>query len=277
MSRRFFYQVYKRLFPNWVKNPLERSIMELERFHPSRVDERPPGERVLVLAPHPDDETVGCGGTLRKYVDAGVHVKVVIMTDGRQGDPEIRRMAQDDPIRRHKEEGLVERRKREALAALDTLGVEDREFLEARDGELRASTAIVAPKLAHTLSQWRPDAVLLPFVTDRHRDHFATNGCFVEAIELLNSSWTVAIQCVAYEVWSPIYANVFVDISATMDFKRRALSCYQSQISEMDFAEGVEGLNRFRAISGMVGGDYAEAFFVAPLPNYRRLYRNLLL
>lgn len=277
MSRRFLYRIYRRLFPNWIKNPLERSIMELERFHPSTVLERPPGTRVLVLAPHPDDETVGCGGTLRKYVDAGARVRVVVMTDGRQGNDEIRRLAENDPNRRRREDELTALRRQEALAALDVLGIEEREFLDARDGELRASTAIVAPKLARSLSQWRPDVVLLPFVTDRHRDHFATNCCFVDAIEQLDSGWTKSLQCVAYEVWSPIYANVYVDITATMDYKRRALNCYQSQIAELDFAGGVESLNRFRAISGMVGGEYAEAFFVAPLPIYQRLYRNLLL
>jgi len=277
MSRRLMYQAYKRFFPNWIKNPLERSILELERFHPAKVVERPPGERVLVLAPHPDDETVGCGGTLRKYVEAGARVKAVVMTDGRQGDAEIRRLAENDPDRRRKEERLVERRRQEALAALDVLGIEEREFLDARDGELRGSMAVVAPRLARVFADWQPDVVLLPFVTDRHRDHFATNGCLIGAIEQLKSAWTQKLQCVAYEAWSPIYANVYVDITSTMDYKRNALRCYRSQISEPNFADGMEGLNRFRAVSAMVGGKYAEAFFVAPLPIYERLYRTLLL
>lgn len=277
MRRRLLYQVYKRLFPSWVKNSLERSILELERFHPAKVVDRPPGDRVLVLAPHPDDETIGCGGTLRKYVEAGVRVKVLIMTDGRQGNAEIRQLPDDDPIRRRREGELVTQRRHEALAALDVLGIEEREFLDARDGELRASTSIMAPRVARILSDWRPDSVLLPFVTDRHQDHFAANCCLIEAIGQLNGTWTKALQCVAYEIWTPIYANVYVDISSTMEFKRSALRCYRSQISEMDFAGGMEGLNRFRAVCGMVGGDYAEAFFVAPLPTYRRLYQSLLL
>lgn len=277
MSRHFLYPVYRRVFPRWIKNALERSIVELERFHPPRSVERPPGERVLLLAPHPDDETIGCGGTLRKYVEAGARVRVVVLTDGRRGDPELRRLAADDPARPRLESELASRRKREALAALAVLGVQEHEFLEVCDGELRGAAGAVASRLARMLSEWRPDLVLLPFVTDRHVDHFAANRCFLEAVEQLKDGWTAALQCLAYEIWSPIYANLYVDITATIDWKRRALDCYRSQLDHMDFAAGVEGLNRFRAVSGLVPGRYAEAFFLAPLPTYRRLYRSLLL
>lgn len=277
MKRDFAHRVYGLLFPRWIKNALERSIVELERFHPPRIVELPPGERVLLLAPHPDDETIGCGGTLRKYVDAGARVRVVILTDGRQGDPKLRRLAEGDPSRLRMEADLAARRRLEALAALDILGVEEREFLEARDGELSEAAGPVISKLARTLSQWRPDIVLLPFVTDRHVDHFAANRCFLEAIAQLKAGWTATLQCLGYEIWSPIYANLYVDITATIDWKLRALNCYQSQLEYKDFAAGVGGLNRFRAISGLVAGPYAEAFFLAPLPTYQRLYRSLLL
>jgi LmbE family N-acetylglucosaminyl deacetylase len=277
VSRRLLYPLYRRVFPHWVRNALERSIVELERFHPPRSVELPPGERVLLLAPHPDDETIGCGGTLRKYVEAGARVRVVVLTDGRQGDSELRRLAADDPARSRLESELASRRKGEALAALAVLGVQEHEFLEVRDGELREAAGAVASTLARMLSEWRPDLVLLPFVTDRHADHFAANRCFLEAVGRLKHGWTAALQCLAYEIWSPIYANLYVDITATMDWKRRALGCYRSQLDHMDFAAGVEGLNRFRAVSGLVRGRYAEAFFLAPLPTYRRLYRSLLL
>jgi LmbE family N-acetylglucosaminyl deacetylase len=277
MIHEIAHRVYGLLFPRWIKNALERSIVELERFHYPTTMPLPPGRRVLVLAPHPDDECIGCGGTVRKYVEAGARVRVAVLTDGRDGDPTVRALPPNDPTRARLEGALVERRKAEAAAALKILGVEQCDFLDARDGQLRNHAASVVPRLADILSEWRPDIVLLPFLTDRHADHFAANRCLLEAVDRVDTAWAESLNCLGYETWSPIYANVYVDVTATMDCKRRALSCHASQLQFTDFLAGVEGLNRFRAVSGLTGGSYAEAFFLTPLPNYRRLYRKLLL
>ena len=277
MSYNFTRQIYKHLFPRWIKNAMDRSIVDLERFHPPIATDRPPGKRVLVLAPHPDDECIGSGGTLCKYVDAGADIRVAVLTDGCQGNPELRRLARNDPARLSMENELVVRRKQETLAALEILGVREHDFLEAKDGALHREVPKIAKKLVNILSEWRPDVVLLPFLTDRHTDHFATNRCFLEAVEQLDASWVKALHCLGYEIWSPIYANVQVDITATMDRKRQALNCYKSQLEHNDYLAGVEGLNRFRAVSGLTGGRYAEAFFHAPLSIYKNIYRNLLL
>ena len=276
MSYRLVHRAYRLLFPRWIKNALERSIVELERFNPHTTVQLPPGRRVLVLAPHPDDECIGCGGTVRKYVDLGSCVRVVVLTDGRDGDPTVSRLARNDPERERLESELVIRRKSEAVAALKILGAEHGYFLGASDGQLRHHVASIAVRLACILSEWRPDIVLLPFLTDRHADHFATNRCFFDAVSQLKAGWVESLNCLGYETWSPIYANVYVDISATMECKRQALNCHESQLRFTNFLACVEGLNRFRAVSGLTGGTYAEAFFLAPLPTYRRLYHNLL-
>jgi len=277
MKRQFAHWVYRRLFPGWARNALERSIVDLERFHHPRTVDIPPGGRVLVLAPHPDDESIGCGGTVCKYVQSGSCVRAVILTDGRQGDPAMRRLARKDPERIRREAELAVTRRAEAVAALEILGVEHGYFLDAPDGELRQHAATVATQIADILAEWRPDIVLLPFLTDRHVDHFATNQCFLDAASRLDARWAESLNCLGYETWSPIYANLYVDITATIDCKRRALSCHASQLQSDDFLEGVEGLNRFRAVTGLTGGTYAEAFFLAPLATYRRLHSNLLL
>jgi LmbE family N-acetylglucosaminyl deacetylase len=277
MNYELAHRVYGYLFPRWIKNALERSIVELERFYSPTTVQVPPGKRALVLAPHPDDESIGCGGTVHKYVQTGAAVRVVVLTDGRDGDPALRRLARDDPERQRGEAELALRRKAEALAALEVLGVEDSCFLDARDGELGKHVAAVAERLAAILSQWRPDIVLLPFLTDRHADHFATNGCLLEAVARIDAPWTESLSCLGYETWSPIYANLYVDISAAIELKRKAVQCHASQLQLFDFLAGIEGLNRFRALSGLTDGTYAEAFFHAPLATYRRLYHKLRL
>ena len=277
MNTNHLLKIYRHLFPHWVKNALHDSIVELERFHPPSTMTQLPGERILVLAPHPDDECIGCGGAICRYLEQGSRLLVVFVTDGRQGDRDLRALPADSPQREQMELELVARRRREARCALSVLGVSEFEFLDAADGELRQQVSPVSERLADILAEFKPDVVMLPFLTDRHADHFAVNTCLVKSIERLQGEWLRKLQCFGYEIWSPIYANALVDITAYMSSKRNALECYQSQLSTRDYIAGMEGLNQFRAVSGLTGGRYAEAFFAVPYKTYHRLYQQLLL
>ncbi len=130
---------------------------------PRVVSEAPAAARAVVLAPHPDDETIGCGGLVRKLTLAGTVVSVVFLSDGRRGAAAARSWRSD----RGTEERLVERRKGEAAAAAEVLGVEGLIFLDLRDGEVYADAAAVG-RLRDELARLRPDIVLLPFLTDQH-------------------------------------------------------------------------------------------------------------
>lgn len=277
MGQTFLHRIIRLLSPGWVKNALNLALVDLERFHPPQKLDLPPGRRVLVLAPHADDESIGCGGTLRKYVESGAQVFVVVLTDGRQGNPMLRKLPAHDPSRAALEEALVARRKQEALAAFETLGILESVFLDVHDGQLDRNIAATSQQIAALIDEWKPDIVALPFLTDRHADHFATNRCFIEASNLLASPQKDALLCLGYEVWSPIYSNLLIDISAYIKQKRNAVLCYQSQLEFDAYLDGIEGLNRYRAVSGLTGGEFAEAFFLAPLVIYRRLYHKLLL
>ena len=133
------------------------------------------------------------------------------------------------------------------------------------------------PRTRSAPDAFRPDVVLLPFLTDRHADHFAANRCLMNAAQRLGPGWIDGIECLGCEIWSPIYANLTIDISAWIDAKRRAVACHASQLRDADYWAGVEGLNRYRAVSALTGGTHAEAFFRAPLETYRRLYQQMLL
>lgn len=263
--------------PHWVQNALGRRLWDVERFQRATVLDMPPGRRALVLAPHPDDESIGCGGSIRKYVEAGVPVMVVVLTDGRQGDPAVRQLPPTDPLRMDRETALVTLRQREAASALHVLGVDAHEFLGARDGSLREQVEDLAPRLASILDRWQPDSILLPFLTDRHVDHFAANSCLMAAAAQASGAWKTEAQCLGYEIWSPIYANLLVDVSDTMPLKREAIRCHESQIADADYLAGIEGLNRYRAVSGLATGTHAEAFYAAPFPAYQALYGEMLL
>ena len=233
---------------------------------PRVVSEAPAAARAVVLAPHPDDETIGCGGLVRKLTLAGAVVSVVFLSEGRRGAAAARSWRSD----RGAEERLVERRKGEAAAAAEVLGVEGLIFLDLRDGEVYADAAAVG-RLRDELARLRPDIVLLPFLTDQHPDHLATSGLFLAAAAQLYGAGP-APACWAYETQTPLFANVVVDINAVAETKWEALSRYESQNSQLDYISTTRGLNAFRWVHVAEGGGYAEAFYACSLADYGRLY-----
>lgn len=233
----------------------------------------PEAERVLVLAPHADDETIGCGGVIKKYSKAGKFVEVVILTDGRLGDPEIRAMRAGNH-RDEREAALVALRKKEAQAAADLLGVSKLTFLDAADGQLSAFDTTFLDALSQRFEDTRPDIVFVPFFLDAHPDHFAANVCLDAVSQKL--ALHKNMLCAAYEIWSPVVAaNTLINISDQATSKWQAIAVYQSQLKDVDYMNGIQGLNRYRAVTGLLpNGAYAEAFFIALLSDYLDYYRQ---
>lgn len=274
---RMLQRLYRLAFPHWVKNALQAGLSDIERYQPVTILGLPPGKRILVLAPHPDDECIGCGGTLAKCIAAGLDAHVIVLTDGRYGSSEIRRLADNDPEKLRLQTALIETRQKETRAALALIGVTQIQFLDAIDSQLTENVERIARLLAQEINHWKPDTIILPFITDRHADHFATSRCLVQACAQLDGHYTRRLSCMGFEAWSPIFANTLVDISSTMENKLQAIQCYQSQLADLDYGSAIEGLNRYRAITGMSAGKYAEAFYLCTFPEYERLYRQLLL
>lgn len=235
--------------------------------------DRPPGSRVLVLAPHMDDDVLGCGGSLRRHVLAGDTVTIAYLTDGRKGDPRLnaRRLSFDD--RERLEDRLVAVRCREAKRSAAVLGVRDLRFLGYRDQELAVS-AHARRQVADLLEELRPDLVYLPFPTDRHPDHRMTNRIFLAALSVVHG--VPEPLCCGYEVWTPIEPNCLVDITSVLHVKRRALVRFKSQMSVIDFGRCIIGLHAYRSMIHLRGHGYAEAFVLLSADEYRRQARRIL-
>jgi N-acetylglucosamine malate deacetylase 1 len=227
-----------------------------------------PGDgAVTVLAPHMDDEVLGCGGTIARHVQAGADVTVVFLTDGRLGAPPDATLSVQQ--RTQKQQELVEIRKQEARRAGKILGVQTIVFLDAQDMNLRAETVLVQ-RVRDLLNQRRPSIVYLPFFLERHPDHRAASDVLLAA----TAGTTLDFECRGYEVWTPLFANVLVNIDTTITVKRTALACYQSQLAHTDYLHSSIGLNAYRA-SAASGCRFAEAFHAARLADHRRLYQAL--
>jgi LmbE family N-acetylglucosaminyl deacetylase len=227
---------------------------------------QPGNSKIVVLAPHMDDEVLGCGGTIARHIAAGAKVQIVFLTDGRRGG-----VVFSDHGSQSTPDELVAFRKEEAHRAATILGIQSLTFLDGEDSRLHSNTAATG-RLRNILERERPEIVYLPFMLEGHPDHRAASDMLMAAT--IGSS--LRLECRAYEVWTPLFPNYLVNIDETVHLKKMALACYQSQLAVMDYLHSGIGLNAYRAMGlGNNSGRYAEAFYVSTLAEYRRLYATI--
>jgi LmbE family N-acetylglucosaminyl deacetylase len=227
----------------------------------------PAGGKIVVLAPHMDDETLGCGGTIARHVQAGAQVTVIFLTDGRRGGSMCAGMTGAERDNRQRE--IIEVRKREAQHAGKILGVQSIVFLDAEDMRLNADIRVPG-SLRDILGREAPDCLYLPSFLDQHPDHRAATSVLLAAV----AGTRLEFECRGYEVWTPLFPNCVIKIDATIELKKRAIACYQSQLEQTDYLHAAIGLNAHRSLAlGGMAGRFAEAFHALPLAEYLQLYR----
>ncbi len=202
--------------------------------------------RVLVFAPHQDDETIGCGGTLALLQKQGCKIKVVFVTDG-SGAGSL-------------PEGTVAIRRKEAIAALAVIGVDDLVFLDEPDGNFR-STIEFEQKTIKILNQFSPNWIFMPSVLDYHRDHVAIG----QSVLCCWRRWKGNARAFFYEIWSPFPATFVVDITSVAMLKQEALSQYALPLAHCNYLTASLGLGAYRALYLPKNDQisYAEAFVEA--------------
>ena len=202
--------------------------------------------RILVFAPHPDDEVLGCGGTLALLRQKNCAIKVIFVTDGAGAGA----LNADAPSIRRKE----------AVASLSVLGIDDLGFLDEPDGSFCNSSAFES-KVHTLLQQFNPDWVFLPSMLDYHRDHVAVG----QAVLACWQRWKKPSRAFVYEIWSPLPATRVVDISSVIELKKQAISCYVLPLSHCDYLAASIGLAGYRGLylPKKAGLNYAEAFVEA--------------
>lgn len=220
-------------------------------------------DRVLVVAPHPDDETLGVGGTIARLVSEGVPVHVAVVT-GHGGDW--------NPIGPPEKWDIT---RGECKQAMDVLGVDQLHFRELPTAML-ANHPIweTNSTIWELIQQIQPTVMFVPFQFDLHKDHRAV-------FDALSVTWRASSEVgrcmrlvLAYEVpsethWNSPYLeagflpNLWVDISEHLDTKMRALACYPSQLRPFPDARSLEAvthLARWRGSQQSMSA--AEAFII---------------
>lgn len=206
-----------------------------------------PGRRWLVLAPHPDDETLGPGATLATAARCGVDVRVIVATDGsHQGEASVRRG--------------------ETARAMVELGLGEPEFLSFEDRGLAGDGGLLRAAVEAALERIQPDIVLVTSPVELHPDHRALARAVQSAVRRLTwgglrhrgPAWIAA-----YEVTTPLRPNLLTNCDATWEAKRRAALCHGSQTAVRPYVEVMDAFGVVRSLT-LDGVGRAEAFFLAP-------------
>lgn len=195
-------------------------------------------ERILVVAPHPDDESLGCGGLIWHLARENRRFHFVFVTDGGASHPNSRAWPR---------ERLADRREAEAQEALRRLGVGDqpRTFLRLRDADMPAEgTAAHSQALARIeaiLHAWQPDLALVPWRRDPHRDHRDSWRLFDGACDRTG----IRPSVLEYAIWLSEFGApedhprteemqvVAIDIAQGAGAKREAVNAHLTQTSDV--------------------------------------------
>ena len=216
-------------------------------------------KKVLVIVAHPDDEVLGCGGTIAKHKDLGDYVTVLIMSDGVNSRDE-----------KFKSESIDERRAC-AKQANSILKVDDLSFLSFPDNKMDTVPLLeVIKSIENKMTELCPDIVYTHSLSDLNIDHCVVHNASITACRALPGQ--SVHQLLFFEVpssteWRPSASNNnfnpnwFSDISDTLDLKLQALSAYEKELHEFPHPRSliaVECLAKWRgACSGVLA---AEAF-----------------
>ena len=229
----------------------------VRRSHPARWSSSG-GQRVLVVAPHPDDEAIGCVGTILRHKRAGDTVCIAIVTDGR------RSRAMPDP------DEMAAQRRREALVAANLMGADRLAWLGHPEGD--RNLAALRHSLLTLLKEVQPDVIYAPSRIDFHPEHWMVAHAL--ALALGDSVRAHAPIVRIYQVQVPLAStvcNLVTDVSSVAEQCEAVLVAYTSQIGTL------QGTFRQRRYGALLHGfaKHAEEFWEIPLGRYIALHRAI--
>ncbi|WDD36921.1 PIG-L family deacetylase (plasmid) [Nostoc sp. UHCC 0926] len=188
----------------------------------------------LIVAPHPDDETLGCGGAIALLRSLNCNVQVLVISDGTLSHPRSQKYPADR---------LLALREAETLSALKLLGVEANAvtFCRMQDGSIPTQYQSAVASCRVYITEVAPQIIFLPWRYDPHADHRATWKLIKAALHDLHLS----PRLIEYPIWDwdseqrgslPASLEVTtwrLDISTVVEVKQQAIATYRSQITDL--------------------------------------------
>jgi LmbE family N-acetylglucosaminyl deacetylase len=250
LKTRIYYKTLNTIRAIAQKNYISKVanfVNKLEVTYPSELDIKE-NQRVLVLAPHADDESIGCGGLLLKY---NSNIRVVCLSDGRYGDDEMDMLT------------LIKTRKEEFSNAMQYANIKEFSFLDIED-----SKVLEGFDKFNRINFTDYDYIFLPNYLDQHQDHKAVAKLLKRALKDIDDISNLKI-CF-YEVWSTLpYVNSFIDLSSSVEQKRELIKFYASQMKYVKYDKRILALNQYRGM--LPQKEFAEAYLVVDIESFFKL------
>ena len=235
-------------------------------------------KKVLVVAAHPDDEVLGCGGTIARLGDSGVEVHIALLADG-VGSRKLSVIDADESTHIH-------RRRQAARNAAQILGAKSVVFGNFPDNRMDTVALLdIVQFIEELIIQYQPDTVFTHHAGDLNVDHRLVHQAVLTACRPIPSAFVHTL--LFFEVpsstdWQvpnseiPFLPNLFVEITAQVDRSRMALEAYSEEMRPWPHSRSYEALCHLSYWRGAtVGVKAAEAFMMgryilkacATLPN----------
>lgn len=195
-------------------------------------------DKCLVIAPHPDDESIGMGGVLLSYSQ---NFDVIVLSDGRYGG-----ILEDGLVNPPK---TIKQRAYELKNAMEYIGISHYTNLQIEDKFVTKNL-----NLLKSIDLKRYDYIFVPNSNEAHPDH----KYVLKAVRNI-LKWSIHTKILSYEVWTPlINPNIYFNINHVLEKKINLLKLYESQIRSIDYVDKILGLNCYRGTNHNIG--YAECF-----------------
>lgn len=211
-----------------------------------------PEDRLLVVSPHPDDESIGCGGLLLLY---GAQTDVLLITDGRTAHGHD--LSDDE---------CATLRREEFVRATNCTKADNIMQLNVPD-----TKAFLCETKLNEIDLSKYTKVFVPNRAEENTDHRAVNECVRRALRRKHCR----SELYEYEVWAPLaFPTHYLDISSVVQGKDDLISCYKSQLSLRDYHAMSRGLAAYRGVGCHI--QYAEAYELISRKNQRKKWFYLL-
>jgi len=223
--------------------------MRTARYLEPKTVTAPKGKKVLVIAPHPDDEVIGMGGVMAQMLANECDIEVISLTFG-------------------EDQAAVE----EAKKAAEFMGYRFSHFFGFSTKNITLDSETLN-KFAELAMQANPDVLFIPFMLDDHDDHRRSSEMLLAAHEKGMLSGMEKTEVWAYQVYTTLPLNAVVNITDVMDKKLEAIEQYQSRFTQRHWSHFAKGLSAFnvRFLNGNKKQDYAEVFLKISLSNYLKI------